>query len=257
MMNGRSIKLAAISGVVIVLTSVLSLPASARVAHTTSNHTSRGPQGPIDPADLESFFDDFFDRSMEELNIPGAAVVVVKDGEILFSEGYGFADLEQQIPVDPANTVMRVASVSKLFTATAAMQLVEQGLLDLNTDVNVYLTALQIPEDYSEPVTLHQLLTHTAGFEGRFIGTMTRSPDELLPLGEYLKGNVPKRVLEPGSVHSYSNYSFALTGQLVEEVTGMPFAQYVDENILQPLGMSRSTFEQPLLNQLHGGGCRE
>ena len=250
MMNWRSIKLAAMSGGIVVLISVLSLPASARVAHRTSNHTSRDPQGPIDPADLESFFDNFFDQSMEELNIPGAAVVVVKDGEILFSEGYGFADLERQIPVDPAQTVMRVGSVSKLFTATAAMQLVEQGLLDLNTDVNVYLTALQIPQDYSEPVTLHQLLTHTAGFEDRFIGTIAPSPEELLPLGEYLEANVPKRVLEPGSVHSYSNYSFALAGQLVEEVTGTPFSQYVDENILQPLGMSRSTFEQPLPPEL-------
>ncbi len=245
-MNWQSIKLAAMSGVVIILASVLSIPASARVALTTSNHTSRGAQGPIDPAELEIFLDEFFDQNMEELNIPGAAVVVVKDGEILFSEGYGFADLEQQIPVDPAKTVMRVASVSKLFTATAAMQLVEQGLLDLDTDVNLYLTALQIPEDYSEPVTLAQLLTHTAGFEDRVIGTIALSEDELLPLGEYLEGNTPKRVLEPGSVHSYSNYSFALAGLLIEEVTGTPFAQYVDENILQPLGMSRSTFEQPL-----------
>ncbi len=194
--------------------------------------------------------DEFFDKNMEELNIPGAAVVVVKDGKILFSEGYGFADLERQIPVDPAQTIMRVASVSKLFTATAAMQLVEQGLLDLDADVNQYLTALQIPDDYSEPVTLAQLLTHTAGFEDRIIGIATLSADELLPLGEYLEGNVPKRVLEPGTVHSYSNYSFALVGQLIEEVSGTPFVQYVDENILQPLGMSRSTFEQPLPPEL-------
>jgi len=199
---------------------------------------------------LEAFLDEFFDKNMAELNIPGAAVVVVKDDEILFSKGYGFADLDQQIPVDPAQTVMRVGSVSKLFTATAAMQLVEQDLLDLDTDVNQYLNALQIPEDYSEPVTLDQLLTHTAGFEDRIIGTATLSADELLRLGEYLEGNAPKRVLEPGSVHSYSNYSFALTGQLIEEVTGTPFAQYVDENILQPLGMSRSTFAQPVPPEL-------
>ncbi len=245
-MNWRPIKLAAISVVVIGFTSVLSLPAFARVATTTTNPTSRGHQGPIDPADLESFLDEFFDQSMEDLNIPGAAVVVVKDGEIIFSEGYGFADLERQIPVDPANTVMRVGSVSKLFTATAAMQLVEQGLIELDTDVNQYLNGLQIPNEPSGPVTLHQLLTHTAGFEQRVIGRVTLDPDEVIPLGEHLASIVPERVLEPGTVHSYSNYSFALIGQIIEDVSGLPFAQYVDEKILQPLEMSRSTFEQPL-----------
>lgn len=245
-MNKHMTILAATSGIVIILALVLSLPATAQVAGSVS----KVQRGPIEPTDLEAFMDEFFDKNMEELNIPGAAVVVVKDGKILFSEGYGFADLERQIPVDPAQTIMRVASVSKLFTATAAMQLVEQGLLDLDADVNQYLTALQIPDDYSEPVTLAQLLTHTAGFEDRIIGIATLSADELLPLGEYLEGNVPKRVLEPGTVHSYSNYSFALVGQLIEEVSGTPFVQYVDENILQPLGMSRSTFEQPLPPEL-------
>jgi CubicO group peptidase (beta-lactamase class C family) len=246
MMYRRSIKLAAMSGVVIVLTSVLLLPASARVAHTTSNHTSRSPQGPIDPADLEFFLDEFFAQNMEELNIPGAAIVVVEDGEILLSKGYGFADLEEQIPVDPAQTIMRVGSTSKLFTATAAMQLVEQGLLDLDADVNQYLTRVQLPDDPSGPVTLRQLLTHTAGFEDSVIGIYTHDPDAYLPLEEHLASNLPERVLEPGTVHSYSNYSFALVGQLIEDVSRLSFAQYVAEKILQPLGMARSTFEQPL-----------
>jgi CubicO group peptidase (beta-lactamase class C family) len=195
---------------------------------------------------LEFFLDDFFAQNMEELNIPGAAIVVVEDGEILLSKGYGFADLEQQTPVDPAQTIMRTASVSKLFTATAAMQLVEQGLLDLDADVNQYLTGIQIPDDPFGPVTLRQLLTHTAGFENQVIGTVTFDPDAYLPLEERLASSVPERVLEPGTVHSYSNYGFALVGQLIEDVSGMPFAQYVAEKILQPLGMARSTFEQPL-----------
>ncbi len=249
-MNKRMTVLATTSGIVIILALVLSLPASAQAAGSAPSFTIPVQRGSIDPTDLETFLDDFFDRNMEELDIPGAAVVVVKDGRILFIKGYGFADLERQIPVDPAQTVMRVGSVSKLFTATAVMQLVEQGLLDLDTDVNQYLTALKISEDYVEPVTLRQLLTHSAGFEDRVVGTITLDPDEVLPLGEYLKGNIPKRVLEPGSVHSYSNFSFALMGLLVEEITGMPFAQYVDENLLQPLGMSRSTFAQPVPAEL-------
>jgi CubicO group peptidase (beta-lactamase class C family) len=245
-MNKHMTVLAATSGMVIILALVLSLPASAQGAGSAPNSTAPVQRGPIDPTDLEVFLDDFFDRNMAELDIPGAAVVVVQDGEILSIKGYGFADLERQIPVDPAQTIMRIGSVSKLFTATAAMQLVEQGLLDLDTDVNQYLTALKIPAAYSQPVTLHQLLTHSAGFEDRFIGTLTLDADEFSPLREHLKGSIPKRVLEPGSVHSYSNFSFALAGLLIEEITGMPFAQYVDENLFQPLGMSRSTFEQPV-----------
>lgn len=245
-MNKDMTVLAAKSGVMIMLALVLSLSATAQVLGSAPSSAASVQRGSIDPTDLEVFLDDFFDRNMKELEIPGAAVVVVQDGEILFTKGYGFADLERQIPVDPAQTVMRIGSVSKLFTATAAMQLVEQGLLDMDADVNHYLTALQIPEDYPEPVTLHQLLTHSAGFEDRFIGTQTLDPDEFSPLREYLEGSIPKRVLEPGSVHSYSNFSFALTGLLIEEITGTPFAQYVDEGILQPLGMSRSTFAQPV-----------
>jgi len=214
--------------------------------HTISVPELTVASGPSDPADLEIFLEEFFDQNMDELNIPGAAVVVVRDGDILFSMGYGFADLEQQIPVDPAQTIMRFASTSKLFTATAAMQLVELGLLDLDADVNQYLTGFQLPDDPSGPVTLRQLLTHTAGFEDRAIGTVTLDPDAYLPLEEHLASNMPERVLEPGTVHSYSNYSFALIGQLIEDVSGTPFAQYVDEKILQPLGMARSTFEQPL-----------
>jgi len=225
---------------------LLSLPASAHVTGSASHSTAPVQRGSIDPTDLESFLDEFFDQNMKELNIPGAAVVVVRDGDILFSRGYGFADLERQIPVDPAQTIMRFASTSKLFTATAAMQLVEQGLLDLDADVNQYLTGVQLPDDPSGPVTLRQLLTHTAGFEERAIGIYTLDPDANLPLEERLANNIPERVLEPGTVHSYSDYSFALVGQLIEDVSGKPFAQYVDEKILQPLGMARSTFEQPL-----------
>ncbi len=106
--------------------------------------TSHQGEGPTDPAELETFLDVFFAEKMEELHIPGAAFVMVKDGEVFFTKGYGYADLENQIPVDPEKTIFRVGSVSKLFTATAAMQLVEQGVLGLDTDINQYLTNFQI-----------------------------------------------------------------------------------------------------------------
>jgi len=225
-------------------------PMSITGADANSFTTPHQREGPTDPAELEAFLDDFFAEKMEELHIPGTAFVMVKDGEVFFAKGYGYADLENQIPVDPEQTIFRVGSTSKLFTATAAMQLVEQGVLDLDTDINQYLTNFQIAGTYSQPVTLAHLLTHTAGFEDRYIGTAVSSEDDLLLLGAFLADYAVARVNSPGAIHSYSNYSFDLAGYLVEVASGMPFAQYVEENILTPLEMERTTFFQPLPENL-------
>jgi CubicO group peptidase (beta-lactamase class C family) len=206
--------------------------------------------GEMTSHDLEIFLDEFFSRQMEELDIPGVAVVVVTNDGILFSKGYGYADIEAQIPVDPDRTIMRAGSVSKLVTATGAMQLVERGWLSLDADVNQFLHSLQVPYGPSDPVTLHQLLTHTAGFEDTPVGSLALDPEAYVPLHEYLLEKMPERVLEPSTIHSYSNYSFALIGQLIQDSSDMPFSEYIDENIFQPLGMTHSTFQQPLPSEL-------
>ena len=103
---------------------------------------------------------------MEKHHIAGAAVSVVKDGKLFFAKGYGYADLENDIPVDPEQTIFRIGSVGKLFTWTAVMQLVEQGKLDLDADINTYLD-FRIPDTYPQPITLKHLMTHTSGFEDR------------------------------------------------------------------------------------------
>ena len=203
-----------------------------------------------DTRELETFFDSFMAEKLPDLNIPGATVVVVQGGDIILSKGYGFADLDSETHVNPAETIFRIASVSKLFTATAVMQLVERGEVDLHTDVNQYLTAFQIPATYTEPVTLHHLLTHSAGFEDRFIGGMTQDENKLGSIEDFLKDDIPARVTAPGEVHSYNNYGFTLAGYVVEEVSGMPFEAYVFLNILQPLGMTLSSFAQPLPPEL-------
>jgi CubicO group peptidase (beta-lactamase class C family) len=195
---------------------------------------------------MEAFLDDFFEAKMADSHIPGAAIVVVRDGQVFLAKGYGYADLERQTPVDPARTAFRAGSVSKLFTWTAVMQAVERGLLDLDADVNRYLTDFQIPDAYPQPVTLAHLLTHTAGFEDRWIATATRDPEALEPLGQVLAGAMPRRVEAPGVVHSYSNCGCGLAGHLVELASGRSFDQYVEENILEPLGMDGTTFRQPL-----------
>jgi CubicO group peptidase (beta-lactamase class C family) len=171
---------------------------------------------------------------------------LVKDGEILLAKGYGYADLDREIPADPQRTVFRIGSTSKLFTATAVMQLVEEGKIDLHADVNGYLERFQIPGTYREPITMAQLLTHTAGFDEKVLGTFAETPADIRPLGEYLAEEMPARVMPPGEVTSYSNHGMALAGYIVETVSGMPFEEYVAQEILEPLGMGRSSFAQLL-----------
>jgi CubicO group peptidase (beta-lactamase class C family) len=195
----------------------------------------------VDPGQLEKFADEFFPRQMEELHIPGITFVVVQDGEVLLAKGYGLASLEQGTAIEPEDTVMLIGSVSKLFVATAAMQLVERGELDLHTDINNYLTTFQIEQAYHQPVTMAHLLTHTAGFEDRPY-TTTTDPGQMQPLGPYLAEHMPPQVAPPGEEYRYTNHGYALAGYVAEEVSGLPFNQYVELNILEPLGMDRSGY---------------
>lgn len=183
-------------------------------------------------------------------HVPGAVFVLIKDGKTFFSQGYGYADLEKKIPVDPDRTLFRVGSISKLFTATAVMQLAEQGKLKLNDDINKYLQ-FQIENKYNQPITFANLLTHTDGFDsGWGIGAFARGQAEMTPLGDYIAKRLPPRILPPGEVFLYSDVGMTLAGYLVEKISGVPFAQYIKQNILQPLDMRHSSFLQPLPPQL-------
>jgi len=200
----------------------------------------------------EAFLDEFISRQLAEQNIPGATLSVVQDGEVLLVRGYGYADLEAQTPVDGEQSLFRIGSVAKLITWTAVMQLVEQGRLDLDADVNDYLD-FTIPArlhggrgEEPAPVTMRHLLTHTPGFEDVGEGLFVLSPGELTPLGEHLQAYMPARIYPAGEVLAYSNYGSALAGYIVAQVSGQPFAAYVEEHIFEPLGMRRSTFRQPL-----------
>jgi CubicO group peptidase (beta-lactamase class C family) len=166
---------------------VLLGPAVHSAAQTKSpSSVSTHPAGPQDPAELAVFLDGLLGGLMEERHIPGAVVLVVKDGSVFFAKGYGFADLETKRPVDPETTLFRVFSVSKLFTATAVMQLVEQGKLDLHADVNQYLDSFSLEERFGKPVTLANLLTHTGGFDDALLGSIQPLEREPVPLGKYL-----------------------------------------------------------------------
>lgn len=203
-------------------------------------------QMPIDPDELEYFLDGIMTAHLQSYHIAGATLSVVKDGKILLAKGYGFADVKNKKPVIAEKTLFRPGSVSKLFTWTAVMQLFEQGKLDLGVDVNQYLKDFKIPDTYPEPITLIHLLTHTPGFEDVWTGMGARRAEDLVPLGEFLASRMPPRFLPPGKLAAYSNYGTALAGYIVQEVSGIPFEEYVEEYIFKPLGMEQSTFRQPL-----------
>ena len=221
-------------------------PPPAKVPATSPETT---PAPILTKQDLEPFFDGLIPSQLRTRNIAGAVVSVVKDGQVLFQKGYGYADLDAKKPVLPDQTLFRPGSISKLFTATAVMQLVEQGKLDLDRDVTDYID-FAIPKTYPEPITLRRLLTHTAGFEETLKNLFVANQSSLKPLGTYLANEMPARIFPPGKVPSYSNYGFTLAGYIVERISGEKFERYVDNHILKPLRMNSSTFDQPLPPQL-------
>jgi CubicO group peptidase (beta-lactamase class C family) len=208
------------------------------------------PASELTRADVEAWLDGFVPYAMGTADIAGGVVVVVKGGEVLTQKGYGYADVAAKRPVDPERTLFRAGSVAKLVTHTAVMQLVEQGKLDLDGDIAKYLD-FPVPDAdaFGKPVTLHNLMTHTGGFEELVRGLMARDPQAHLSLETYVKATKPARIFPPGEVPSYCNYCVALEGYMVQRVSGEDFDDYLDRHIFAPLGMSSSTFRQPLPKQ--------
>ena len=183
--------------------------------------------------------------AIERGDVAGAVVAVVKNGEVIFAKGYGLADVEKHKPVDAERTMFRPGSVSKLFTWTAVMQLVEQGKVNLDHDVNEYLD-FKIPARSDGPITLRNIMTHTPGFEEQIKSLIVDDPKQLVSLKVYAERSTPVRIFKSGSTPAYSNYATALAGYIVERVSGQPFDDYIETHLFKPLEMSHATFRQPL-----------
>lgn len=231
--------------VILLSTSGSAMGQEDRVAPGRNVPTGSSQQGPTDPAEMKAFLDEELGREMEKYHIAGAAVSVVKDGQLFFAKGYGYADLENKIPVDPEQTMFRIGSVGKLFTWTAVMQLVEQGKLDLDEDIKDYLD-FRIPDTYPQPITLKHLMTHTSGFDDRLLESLVSDADDQVSTREWLISNMPARARPPGDIASYSNYNAMLAGYIVAQVSGQPYDQYIQEHVLNPLGMVHSTAQSPM-----------
>jgi CubicO group peptidase (beta-lactamase class C family) len=227
--------------------SVAPLPtASSPPSSDSAKPTAVGQQPPaaMTAEDLNAWLDGYLPYALHTADIAGAVVAVVKDGQILTERGYGYSDVATRAAVDPKLTLFRPGSVSKLVTWTAVMQLVEQGKIDLDADVNRYLD-FNIPPRDGQPITLRNLMQHVAGFEEQAKGIISEDP-KAPGFEALLKQWVPERVFAAGSTPAYSNYGASLAGYIVQRLSGESFDSYVEKHIFQPLDMGHSSFRQPL-----------
>ena len=252
-----------ITGMLLVLASLVAF-AQGPAPQATATPAAAVPEAkkePVTPApstegkaltadDVNAWLDGYLPFALAKGDIAGAVVAVVKDGQIVTERGYGYSDVEKKAPVDPKLTLFRPGSVSKLFTWTAVMQQVEQGKIDLDADVNKYLDAdFQIAPRDGKPITMRNIMTHTAGFEEQVKYIITEDPNGP-KFEELLKRWTPTRVFDPGTTPAYSNYATSLAGYIVERVSGESFFDYIDKHIFAPLEMAHSTFRQPLPSAL-------
>ena len=249
----RNVTSRAMALVVVALLASLSLLTA---CGSTSSSSSLPPREPpsgehqLTAEDVNAWLDGKLPDALKNGDIPGAVVSVVKDGQVVTTRGYGWADTGasggQPVAVDPQTSLFRVASVSKIPTSIAVMQLVEQGKVDLDADISAYLD-FEIERRFDEPLTLRHLLTHSAGFDESL-----RLAQNETDLEDYVKNQAPAQVFAPGTTPGYSNYGMALVGYIVQRISGQPFETYVREHVLEPAGMTSSTYEQPLPEGMAG-----
>jgi len=222
------------------------------VVNAAKSTSTQLPAVALTPSDAEAFFDGMLPELIKEFDIAGGAVAVVKDGEVVFAKGYGYADVKRKRPVIADYTLFRPGSVSKLFTWTAVMQQVELGKIDLDRDINTYLD-FKIPARPDGPITMRHILHQRPGFEESIKGLIHDNPKDVTSLGVVLKRFIPQRIYAAGSTPAYSNYAAGLAGYVVERVSGERFESYVEKHIFRPLAMSRSTFRNDVPASLRDG----
>ena len=227
-------------------TSIRQLTPKSRTETLPPASTPAAPvRGVRDRAELEAFIDGIMTANLRDKHVAGATIAVVKDGALLFAKGYGYGDVARRRPIDAERSLFRIGSTSKLFTWTAVMQLVEQGKLNLDADVNQYLD-FKIPATFPQPITLRHIMTHTPGFEEDARDLISDNSAKVPALGAWLASHIPGRVRPPGTFSSYSNYATALAGYIVQRASGIPWDDYIEQRVLTPLGMTQTTTRQPL-----------
>lgn len=244
----RSVPIVGLS-LTLALCTLLAPPLSAQSGGGTRGEaTARVADSPEVQAQIR-LFTAWMDGQMESRGLPGVAVGVVADGELVWARGFGHADVERGVPMTPA-TRFRIASHSKLFTAVSLVQLRDRGLLRLEDPVSAYLPWFEVEPAHptDPPITLEELLTHSSGLPREADAHWTTLD---FPTREELRALIPAReaAFSPETRWKYSNLAYTVAGMVVEEVSGKGWAEYIQEEILDPLGMRSSSVdrEDPLL----------
>lgn len=218
---------------------VIAVLAALAAAVAGSTQTANAGSLPFTAEHLEQKLDQIILQAMDEMLIPGTAVVVTWQDSIFFSKGYGYADLERQLPMEPQSTILPLGSLTKTLTAASIIQLAEQQLLDLNTDIQTYTGKISFGPYADQPVTLHHLLTHTAGLDDIIYSVVAKNPHDMAEIGtflqHYLRTQPPVGV--PGKEYAYSNAALGLAAYLIELRTGLSYEAYVSRNLFDPLQM--------------------
>ncbi len=209
--------------------------------------SATGQKGNVAEGDLAVMLDELIPQWLDEFTVPGAAIALIENGKTRFVKGYGYADVKKKIPVT-TQTGFNIGSISKTVAAWGVMKLVEEGKIDLDTPVEQYLTRWHLPDSEfnKDGVTPRRLLSHTAGLS--LHGYPGWGPgDELPTIEESLNGknNGPgdvRLIMEPGTRWKYSGGGYTIMQLVIEEITGKKFADYLQEAVLNPLGMDRSSY---------------
>jgi CubicO group peptidase (beta-lactamase class C family) len=206
-------------------------------------------QEPLTGDRLARFTEDHLGKHIGE-TVGSASVVFINESGVLLEKSLGYARPANRVLADPRQTVYQIGSNSKLFVTVAAMQLYEQGKLDLHADIRNYLPGLVMKNRFSLPVTMAQLLTHTSGVEDRKLGRTQPFDQPLMTLGEFFERFPPVVANPPGEQMNYSGNGMTLAAHVLEAISGEPFFQYAENHIYAPLAMRQSSFRQPLPDAL-------
>lgn len=224
--------------VVILLLSILAVSSTPLTAYANGKNTPSG----IEYSNLKNVIDDYVKEYIGNTTA-GAAVAVLQNDKTIFRSNYGYSDIKNQIAVSD-NTVFEWGSTSKLLIWVSAMQLAEQGKLDLNKDIKAYLPKNFFHKlQFGQPITMINLMNHNAGWEEHLTDMFYKNPKDMKSLKETLEVFEPKQIYKPGEVVAYSNYGAALAAYIIERITGMKFYEYVDKYIFDVLNMNETSIE--------------
>jgi CubicO group peptidase (beta-lactamase class C family) len=201
--------------------------------------------GSLDPAAVQRWADAFFQTNMAKSHVPGAVVVVVDHGKVVFMKGYGVTTPVGGHPIDADTTLFRLGSITKVLTAITATQLIEEGRLDPASDVNRYLKRIQVPSTYPQPVTIADLLAHEGGFGADLRGVDAPTNAEANISPARMQRLLVPRVRPPGRYIAYDNNGWGVLGLTLADATGESYADLVHQRVFEPLGMTHATIGVP------------